>query len=255
MVLLDQELVILCSVGQGIDAGLGAACWNVAHFKKAREARVGGQVFFGDYVEHFGLDALLLGGGNRGGKVFERQGQRRVFGLLVGQLLHLVEGFLEQILRRHASVFHADRHVFGNLCKGRGQRVQARDPIVVILHRGEAQLGRELRIVAVDAVHLVHRHLPLLELRALLVEFKLAHEQLLADLLLVSEPSGIDNREAQQEVLLAGQRVVHRLHGVVAGLVVVTLVADLRRKLRIVLELVFPVLVEDVVQGRAPVFE
>jgi hypothetical protein len=41
--LLDQKLVVLFSVGQGIDAGLGAARGNVAHLKETREARVGGQ--------------------------------------------------------------------------------------------------------------------------------------------------------------------------------------------------------------------
>ncbi len=91
--------------------GLLAAGGNVAHLEEARKAQVGRQHFFGDGVEHFGLDALLLGGGNGRGKLFERQGERRVFGLLVGQLLHLVERFFEQVLRRHAVVLHADRHV------------------------------------------------------------------------------------------------------------------------------------------------
>ena len=120
--------------------GLLAAGGNVAHLKEARKAQVGRQNLFRDRVEHLGLDALLLGGGNRGGKVLERQGQRRVLGLLVGQLLHLVERLFKQKLRRHAAVVHADRHVLGHLRKGVGNGVQARDPVVVVLHGGEAQL-------------------------------------------------------------------------------------------------------------------
>ncbi len=120
----------------------------------------------------------------------------------------------------------------GDLLKGLGQGVQARDPVVVVLHRGEAQLGGQSRIVAVDAAHLVDRHLPLLELRGLLVDLEAANQQILAGLLLVGESGGIDGRQAQQEVLLPRQFVVHRLHGVVADLVVVALVADERRRTR-----------------------
>ena len=47
--------------------------------------------------------------------------------------------------------------------------MQPRNPVVVILHRGKAELRHQLRIGVVDAVHLVHRHLPLLEVRRLLV--------------------------------------------------------------------------------------
>ena len=253
--LLDQKLVVLLSVGQGVDAGLGASRGNVAHLKKTREAQVGGQILFRDRIQHCGLDALLLGGGNRGGKVFERQGQRRVFGLLIGELLHLVERLFQQVLRRHAPVLHADRHVLSHLRKCRGQRMQPRDPVVVIFHRGETQHGRQPRIVVVDAAHLVHRHLPLLELRAFLVQFEFAHEQILARLLLVGEPGGVDRRQAQQKLLLPRQRVIHRLHGVVAGLVVVALVAEGRGKLGIVLELVLPVLVEEIAEGLAAVFK
>ena len=57
---LDQELVVLCAVGQGGDAGLVAAGGNVADFKEAREAHVGRQHFFCDGIEHLRLDALLL---------------------------------------------------------------------------------------------------------------------------------------------------------------------------------------------------
>ena len=81
----DEELVILCAVGQRRDAGLVATGGNVADLEEAGEAHVGGQDFFGDGGEHFGLDALLLGRRRwRRGKLLERQGERRVFGFLIG---------------------------------------------------------------------------------------------------------------------------------------------------------------------------
>ena len=43
---LDEELVVLCAVGQIVDARLVAAGGNVADFKKPREAQVGRQHFF-----------------------------------------------------------------------------------------------------------------------------------------------------------------------------------------------------------------
>ena len=45
---LDQELVVLCAVGERRDAGLGAAGGNVADLKEACEARVGRKNFLAD---------------------------------------------------------------------------------------------------------------------------------------------------------------------------------------------------------------
>ena len=57
----------------------------------------------------------------------------------------------------------------GDLVEGVGNGVQARDPVVVVLDGVEAELRDELRIVGVDAAHLVDGHLPLLELGGFLV--------------------------------------------------------------------------------------
>ena len=77
-----------------------------------------------------------------------------------------------------------------------------------------------------DAAHLVHGHLPLLELRGLLVLGELAQQQFAADLFLVREAGGVDGGQAHQEVLFAGQPLVVGLHRVVGDLVVVALVAQ-----------------------------
>ena len=181
------------------------------------------------------------------------EGEGRVFRLLIGQLLYLVQSFLEQILRRHAVVFHADIHIGGDLIEGVGKGVQAGDPVVVVLNGVEAELGHEARILGVDAVHLVEGHLPLFELGGLLVLVELAQQQVLADLFLISETGWVDGREAKLEPLLAREPVVDGLHGVIADLVVVTQVADDGGELGIVLELVFPVVVEEIVEGLAAV--
>ena len=71
--------------------GLFAAGGNVAGLEEARKTQVGGLNLLGDGVEHFGFDALLLGGLDGGGKALERQSERRVLGLLRGELLDLIE--------------------------------------------------------------------------------------------------------------------------------------------------------------------
>ncbi len=131
------------------------------------------------------------------------------------QLLHLVEHFFEQIFRRLAAILHADGHVGAYLVKGLGNRMQTRNPVVVILHGREAELGHQLWKVVVDAVHLVHRHLPLLELSPFLLVGQLTQEKVAAGLFLVAQSRGINLRQAQQKVLSAAQLVVHSPHRIV----------------------------------------
>ncbi len=63
--------------------GCVAAGRDVADFEKAGEALVGRQHLFADGGEHLRLDALLLRGGDRGGKLLQRHGEGRVFRFLV----------------------------------------------------------------------------------------------------------------------------------------------------------------------------
>jgi hypothetical protein len=146
-------------------------------------------------------------------------------------------------------VVHADGHVGGHLVKGLGNRVQPRDPVVVVLHRSETQLGHQLRVGGVNAAHLVHGHLPLFEIRSLGILGKMAQQKLTADLLLVSQSSGVDGRQPHQEVLFALKPVVDRLHRVIGDLIVVPLVAYRRGKLRGMLESVFPVVRKDSIES------
>jgi len=133
--------------------------------------------------------------------------------------------------------------------------VEAGDPVVVVLDGGEAELGHDLRVRGVDAAHLVDGHLPLFEFGGFLVFGEGAQEQLAADLFLVGESGGVDGGEAEEEALFAGQAVVEGLDGVVGDLVVVALVAERGGKLRVVAEVVLPVVLEEGVEVLAAVFE
>ena len=166
-------------------------------------------------------------------------------GFLICQLLDLLESLFEEKLRRDALVVDADRHVGRDLVEGLGNRVQAGDPVVVVLDRGEAELSHELRIDRIDAAHLVNGHLPRFELGGLLVVGEAADEEFAADLVLVREPGGIDGSELQQEFLLSRKPFVDRLYGVVRDLVVVSLVADVGGELGLPLKIFFPIIVEE----------
>ena len=126
--------------------------------------------------------------------------------------------------------------------------MEARDPVVVVLDGGEAELGNELRVSGVDAAHLVHRHLPFLEFGSFLVVCEAPDEQFEADLVLVGEPGGIDGRELHQVILLSGEPVVDGAYGIVGDLVVVALVADRRSEFRLPLEVRLPVIVKECMQ-------
>ncbi len=252
---LDQKPVVLRPVGKGIDSGRRAPRRHVARLKEARKAQVRRQHFLTDRLQHLRLDALLLRRGNCSGKLLERQRQRRVLRLLTSQLLHLLQRLFEQILRRHAAVVHADRHVLDHLRKSEGERVQPRNPVVVIFHRRKAQLRRQPRIGVVDARPLVDRHLPLFKLRALFVQLETANQQFLACLLVVCKSCWIDRRQPQQQLLLLGQPFVYRAHTIIGDLVVVPLVANLRGILGIAFQPVLPVLVEQIAQSLAPLLE
>jgi hypothetical protein len=241
----------LCPIGQRPCSGLLPACGNVADLQKARHAQVGGLHFLADGVQRLGLDALLLGGLDGGRKVLQRQRERRVFRLLHGQRLHLFQHLFQQIFWRHAMVVHADGHIRGHLVEGLGDGVQPGDPVVVVLHRGEAQLRRQLRISRLNAAHLVQRHLPLLEPNRLLIVGKLAQQQIAADLLLVGEPGRVNARQSHQVSLFAGQPFVMGLHGVVGDAVVEALVAQRGGKLRRALQARLPILLKEGIESLA----
>jgi len=143
------------------------------------------------------------------------------------QFLDLIERLFKQILGRHAPIVNADGEICGHLLEGLGHRVQAGNPIVVILDGGEVELRYQLRKGGVNAAHLIQREFPGLELRGLGIVGKLTQQQIAADLFLVGEASRIDGRKLHEEVLLTGQPCILGLHRVVRDAVVVAHIAEL----------------------------
>ena len=112
----------------------------------------------------------------------------------------------------------------------------------------------QLRVVGVDAAHLVHRHLPLFELRGLLILGRSRKQQVAAGLLLVGQSGGIDRGQPHQKFCSAASQSLK-------AFTEKSLILSLKRLSPIdrcefgrVLEIGFPVFVEEVVERLAAVF-
>ncbi len=74
---------------------------------------------------------------------------------------------------------------------------------------------------------------------------QLAYQQVFAQLLLGRHAGRIYLSQSTEKASFTGERFVIGLYGVVPQLIVVPVVADGRGKLRLVLELIFPIVGED----------
>ena len=143
----------------------------------------------------------------------------------------------------------------GNLFEGRRDLLKTLDVVVVVFLRVELDLGDKLRQIRLQAVELVHRHLPRLEPRFLLFFDQLAHHEFFAQIFLVGHPSRVYLAQAIEKGSAARERVVVRRDGIVRELIRIALVADRRCEFRGVLEIVFPNIAEDGVQRLPASFE
>ena len=125
--------------------------------------------------------------------------------LRVGDALRLLGHFLEQELRRHQPRGHALAHVRDRVVEDLRELAEADDVVVVVLHGRERQQRRKLRGAEMDAAHLIHRHLPVLELRA--VDASRRSRTIRSRLSFsCSEKRGrVDGLEALQELLRLGE--------------------------------------------------
>ncbi len=130
--LADAEGVVGSAVGQGRDAGIGAAVGDVGYGEELGESLVGGENLCGDGFEEVPGDALAVCGGDGRGDFFQRQREWAVGGLLGGNLLGLDEGLLHKELRRRAVVVQAGLQVGHDLREGDGNLVEACDVVVVV---------------------------------------------------------------------------------------------------------------------------
>ncbi len=113
-------------------------------------------------------------------KLFERQSERSVFRLLIGDRVHLRQHLFHQVSGRLAMVIHADRHVVGDLLKGERHLFQAGDVVVVVLNGVERESRNKLGKRDLQAVELGDRHLPGLESGFLLILDQFVHQQVFA---------------------------------------------------------------------------
>ena len=102
-----------------------------------------------------------------------------------------------------------------------------------------------------EAVELVHRHLPGLKRGFFLILGELADHQVLRQDFLLRESGGVDFTQPEDVVEAARELLVVSLDGVVGELVVEAVVADGGGKLRRVAEAVLPDLGEEIVERLA----
>ena len=152
-------------------------------------------------------------------------------------------------------VVHADGHVVGGLLKGEWDLLKTSDVIVVVFYRSKAKLRYELGQIHLQAIELVDRQLPGLEPGFLLILDQLAHHQLFTQLLLIRHSSRIYLGQSSQKGAAARKGVVIGLHGEIRELIVVAVIADRGGELGVVLEVIFPDVGEDGVQGFHPAGE
>ncbi len=84
-------------------------------------------------------------------------------------------------------VAHAKPHHDDRLIQSRGNRVQAREVVLIVLRRSEGHLRIHARQVQMDAVDLADRHLPLLQLEGLERRLHLLQHHLAADAVLFGQ--------------------------------------------------------------------
>jgi hypothetical protein len=129
--------------------------------------------------------------------------------------------------------------------------VQPHNVILVILHRLQRHLRHQPRNAELDAVHLVHRHLPILEARVLHPLAQLAQHQRLVQDILLRQPRGVDRlKDADLGARMLNLPQLFRRR-VVAPPVVVPRIADPRRQLRARAQRVLPLLFERFPQPSA----
>ena len=250
--LLYQKAIISFAIRQRPYAWIVAAIGNVLSLQKLAEAEVSRIYLAGDGREQLLFDARLFGRRNRGWKLFERQCERAVLRLLIGDGIDLRQHFFHQVRGWLAVVIHADGHIVRGLLKGERNFLEASDVIVVVLHRVEAQLRNELGKIDLQAIELIDRHLPWLEPGFLLILDQCSDQQIFAQLLLISHPSRIHLGQSAEKGSTAGQGFVVCLHGVVGELIVVPVISDGGGKVGLVLEVIFPVVGEDGVERFYP---
>ncbi len=246
--LAHREAIAFGAVGQRPYARIGTSLRSVFVLHKGGKLRVGGIDFVMDRALDGDGQPPAIGLAHIGRKFLERLGERAAGEGFGGDVLTLQGDLFEEITRRHQVVGHAEAHVGGDLVEHVRCAVQARYVILVVLHGLQRHLRHEARNAELDAVHLIHRHLPVLEAGGLDGFAQLAQHQGFVENFLFGKTGCVDCLENAN--LRARMLGLPLLFGgrVVAPAVVVTGIANRRRQFRACAQRVLPFLLESVAE-------
>ena len=243
---VDVVLVAPLAIGQGSDGQRGAAPRRVVGAHEIGELAVGRQHTGIDCVGNFLGQTLLIFSGNVGGILLG--GQQKRIG--VDDALALHRNFFQQEAHRHQLVFHASAQDFGGLIQHARNLVQARDVILVMLHRIERDRERQIGQVGVDAVHLIDRHFEFFQIVIGVAQFEHAHQQIVGELILFGHAGGGDRGDLGQEIAIGLVAVGERGQRTFGEFVVVAIIAESRGALRRIAQIGLVLIFEDGVLGR-----
>src|ERR1700735_1219211 len=130
---VDIVLVALLAVGQEVDGERGAAIRRVVVGDESAESFVCGDYIGVDCIGNLLGEAFLIVGGNLRGIFLGRQQER----IGVNDALALHRNFLQQKFHGHQFVVHSGAQNFGGLGQHARNLMQARDVVLVVLHRIE----------------------------------------------------------------------------------------------------------------------
>src|SRR6202008_1618257 len=177
---------------------IGAPLRRVLLVRENREALIRGDHIALYRRQHTVAKTFLLRCRDTRRKLLDWLRERASLPSLAREFVGLRRNFLEQIFWRHQLVFHALPHVRRDLLERARKLAEARDIVLVIRDVVERRQSDDAGKPKMQAVHLIHRHLPRLELRALDLLAKLTNYQRQTQRVLFRKPLGIDGFKASQ---------------------------------------------------------
>jgi len=124
-------------------------------------------------------------------------------------------------------------------------RVEAGDVVTVVRDAVKGGGGRDLRQRQMYAIHLVERHLEVLEADKFQLVAERSHEQLLIQAIRIRKARGVDVLRTNEQVRGAGSQYVNVRQRIVGQPGVVLVLSEDRRDFRILAKIGLPVVIGD----------
>jgi hypothetical protein len=176
----DGEAITCCSIGQRPDSWLGATVRRVFVANVSCEALVSGHDLVRDRSQNGIAYPLLLGCRHARWEILHWLGKRAAFASFARDVVCFGGDFLEEIARGHQSIAHTLLHVCGQLIERVRNLMQACQVAVVVGNRVERSQCDQIRQFEMHPAHLIHWHLPVLELCPFDLLLQLADHQFAA---------------------------------------------------------------------------